>query len=1110
VTRLRLAVQSAAFFWRAHLLLLITAALSAAILTGALLVGDSVRNSLTAMALERLGAMRYAVIGGDRFFRDDLAERLAKQTPDTTAHAPEPLILIQGIATADATNKRAGEVQIVGVREGFWAYGSHGPKMPPKKGEVVLNGALAKRLSVKAGDGLRLRIYKPSQLSHDAPLGSDEDNAILIRVKVSAVIPAKGLGRFGFSANQAAPLNAYLPLEELQAAIAQPHRANILMIASKQAPDLQKAWSLDDAQLKLRTDAKLGFVEVTTPRVFLDDALCKKLLDSEPGATGVTTYFVNALRVNGKETPYSMVAAGTPPLVPAGMKDDEILLNTWAADDLGAKAGDKLEMEYFTVGTRRRLSTNVARFNVRAVVPIEGQFSDRGLMPEFPGIADVDTTHDWDSSIPIDMGKIRKKDDEYWKQYRGTPKAFIALPRGVELWKNRFGSYTGLRFPLKPGADAAAETERLRAKILATISPGDVGLSVSPVRELALRASSQALDFGGLFIGFSFFLIAAALLLLSLVFRFSIDSRASEMGLLLALGFTPKAVQRTLWLEGTLLAAVGSIAGALLGSLYARAMIENLGSRWQDAVGTTALQYRGEPLTLAIGGAIALVVASITVYLSTRGLARASARDLMVGGVGQLGPATFSRLRWGALGAVGLLGAIGLGGAAAAQGATGAVATLYFGAGGMLLLAALALVRFMLGRATTAAAAANAQSAPTLTELGMRAATRRAGRSAATAILLACGTFLVLAVGANRLDASLDAADTSSGTGGFALIARSTIPVFEDLNSPDGRANAGVSSDGLEGVSIHPLRVRGGDEASCLNLNRAQRPRIVGVPKSLVERGGFTFAAQAEGDAGTVKNPWTLLNKTLPDAADGSGPEIPAIGDFQSLTWALGLQVGDTLSVPDEKGKMRTLRIVGAVANSILQGSLLIAEDQFMRLYPTENGYREFLIDAPYARSADVAALLEKSLSDEGFIATPAAQRLAEFNAVQNTYLSTFQALGGLGMLLGSFGLGLVVLRNVLERRGELALMRALGFSRAAIRWLVFSEHAWLLALGLLAGILPALLAIVPASRVTTLPVPWFDLALMVCGIALFGSLSALLAVYVSLRGRLLSALRNE
>ena len=56
-------------------------------------------------------------------------------------------------------------------------------------------------------------------------------------------------------------------------------------------------------------------------------------------------------------------------------------------------------------------------------------------------------------------------------------------------------------------------------------------------------ASEGATDFSGLFIGFSFFLIAAALMLMALLFQFGIEQRAPEIGTLLALGFAPRVAQ---------------------------------------------------------------------------------------------------------------------------------------------------------------------------------------------------------------------------------------------------------------------------------------------------------------------------------------------------------------------------------------------------------------------------------------------------------------------------------------------------------------------------------------------------------------------------------------
>jgi len=141
---------------------------------------------------------------------------------------------------------------------------------------------------------------------------------------------------------------------------------------------------------------------------------------------------------------------------------------------------------------------------------------------------------------------------------------------------------------------------------------------------------------------------------------------------------------------------------------------------------------------------------------------------------------------------------------------------------------------------------------------------------------------------------------------------------------------------------------------------------------------------------------------------------------------------------------------------------------------------------------------------------TATARRLAMFNAVQNTYLGTFQILGGLGLLLGSVGLGVVVLRNVLERRSELAVLMAVGFRARALKWLVLSEHGALLAFGLGLGVVSALVAVLPAVLSPGSEVPYLSLASTLIGVLLSGALWTWLATLAALRGRLLDALRNE
>ena len=339
----------------------------------------------------------------------------------------------------------------------------------------------------------------------------------------------------------------------------------------------------------------------------------------------------------------------------------------------------------------------------------------------------------------------------------------------------------------------------------------------------------------------------------------------------------------------------------------------------------------------------------------------------------------------------------------------------------------------------------------------MRGCARQRKRSLATVALLASGSFLIIAVEANKLDARQEGAARSSGTGGFALIGESAFPVMQDLNTKAGRDFFGLTQASLDKVEFVEMRVRDGDDASCLNLNRAITPRLLGVKPALLDaRHAFTFTALE--DKALAQQPWTALQHRDPAHPD----EIPAVGDEASIQWALGKKIGDTVDFTDEHGNPFKVRIVGAVANSILQGSLMIDEAAFVQRFPGESGYRMFLVDAPSKDRAVVSKILTRMLQDRGLELTPAVDRLNAFNAVQNTYLNTFQMLGALGLLLGSAGLGVVVLRNVLERRGELAVLLAVGFRPRALRRLVLWEHAALQGLGLWLGMFSACLAVLP------------------------------------------------
>ena len=180
--------------------------------------------------------------------------------------------------------------------------------------------------------------------------------------------------------------------------------------------------------------------------------------------------------------------------------------------------------------------------------------------------------------------------------------------------------------------------------------------------------------------------------------------------------------------------------------------------------------------------------------------------------------------------------------------------------------------------------------------------------------------------------------------------------------------------------------------------------------------------------------------------------------------------------------------------------------------FPDEEGYRFFLIDVDGDRQAAdrVAAFLEARLSDVGFDAESAPERLAAYHRVENTYLSTFQALGGLGLLVGTIGLAAIAVRNVLERRRELALLRAIGYSSRDVRVMILAETGLLLLLGLVSGIACAVVAIAPTLLERGGAARGGSLALLLIAVLASGLLSSVAAARAAAKGSLVEALKSE
>lgn len=1064
--------RSLAYYWRTNLAVIGGVGAAVAVLAGALLVGDSVRSSLRDLFLQRIGRTDF-VVSSTGFFLEQL-----------TLGESCPLISLQGVVTHEQSGRRATGVQVYGVDERFWRF--HGVEREGPAGRsIFMSPGLVQELASRAGDSILLRVEKPSAIPLESVHGRKEDVGRTIRFTAREALPSSSLGEFSIRPQQGSVRVVFVPLKRLQADLEQNGKVNTLLVSGAFSPEtLKERFALEDLGIRIRVLPGPRCLSFETGGALISDALSEAAMTTAKAlnmrTSSIFTYLANTIRLGEREIPYSLVTA----------KDGNssgILLNEWAGRDLGAKTGDEVALDYYVWEANGRLVTRTANFRVNGILPLAGDFADRDLAPEYPGITGSESLHDWDPPFPIDLRRIRPRDEEYWKRYRTTPKALIPIEKGQELWGSRFGKLTSIR--IFPRQDTSLEAARdVYAKQLrSTLDPVQAGFSVYAARSQGLGAAGGSTDFGEYFVYFSFFLLVSALLLTGLFFKLGLEQRLGEIGLLQAVGF-PAGRIRTLFLsEGAVLAGIGSILGLAGAVVYASGILLGLRTWWVGAVGTRLLSLHVTPMPLALGALGGVIAALVSIAWTLRGLRQVTPRNLQ----SNVLPTSKGRGA-GVIGGIATLLGVALLLAASLNRVSQTAG--FFGAGSLLLMAALCYQWVWLS--------GNRRSfVDSVAALGFRSARYRPGRSILSIALIASATFLIVAIGAFRQE-ERSSLDPKSGTGGFPLFAESLLPLVHDPNSPAGKDALNLPA--LKEVRFVPFRLRPGDDASCLNLYQPRNPRILAAPPSFLKTGRFSFQDSLAKTDQEKDNPWLLLET---QSSDGW---IPAIADSTSMAYALHRKLGDELIVAGDGGRPIRLRLIGALRDSLFQGELLISERNFLRVFPDQEGFRFFLLDAPREEALRITGVLEEALSDYGFDVIPAGERLAAYHRVENTYLSTFQALGALGLLLGTVGLAAVLLRNILERRRELALLRAVGYRSTHLAWMIVAENTLLLGSGLLTGTVCALLAIAPAFFSRGGPLPVLSLGLLLSAVLLTGLLTSLLATRAAVRSPLLPAFRAE
>lgn len=1031
-----LVIRSFRFYLASNIAAASGIAIATAVICGAIIIGNSLDYSLLKIVDYRLNKTTHTITAGERIFTKKLAYKINDYKTITAA----PILKTDAIVTLqDNAGARLNNVQVFGVDSLFNnLQNCSSINYNIEFGEAVINRNLANRLNLEIGDFILVRFKNIGAIPSNTPFVSEDNQTISRRIKIAKIANEKEGGNFNLQVSQSTPFNIFVNLDWLNRVLDLNNNANIIALDIEKEKNtdeikniLKNNISLEDLNIEIKYNESQNKYLLRSKRVFFDNYLTEIITELIPDAEKHLTYFANSLESAESLTPYSFITATNSNRFQ--LKPNEIIINSWLSNDLNVKVGDSIILKYFKVGLLRELTEEKSSFLVSNIISLDEAVLDKIVMPHLPGLSDAGNCRDWDTGIPIDLKLIRDKDEDYWEKYKGTPKAYISLNTGQNLWENRFGNLTSFII------DGSEYSENhIRELIEEKVNPLLLEFQINEVRKKGIYAAKGGDDFSQLFAGLGMFIIISGLMLSVLLLSMSIKRREKQIELYNQLGFSKKLIQKIIMYEFSLISLFGVIIGMLISLGYSELVLLALNEIWNDIVRTNILTLHYNWLYIFIGSFISFVAGISVAFPAIRNKVKDHKTNQQI-----KAPKKKSRHKAALFLSIILLifSVIAISYLLFTSKDDNVI--FWFITGLSILLAVLLYCYYFVNSVKHG-------SAYTLStvKLSLRNISRNPLRSLSIIVLLSLGSFILVVTASNRNNYIINISDKTGGTGGFSFFAETTVPILLNLNEESTQRKYGINNkiDFVQFLSVYD------DDASCLNLNQVINPRILGVDPHLLENRFSFISTHKDLDK---KNPWLSLNQDFEGI-------IPAIADNTVIRWGMGKSVGDTLSYLNSSGEEVKLLLIGGMANSIFQGNVIISQNNFTKNFPAAGGSNVFLLELLNNNKDESINELEIVFRDYGWNMIATDERLAEFNTVENTYLSIFFLMGALGMLIGTIGLAVVIAKTIIERNQEIALLHSIGIPSKLMNKIFIYEYSVLFFIGMFTGIIAGIIANLP------------------------------------------------
>ncbi|HXQ79063.1 MAG TPA: FtsX-like permease family protein, partial [Thermoplasmata archaeon] len=240
---------------------------------------------------------------------------------------------------------------------------------------------------------------------------------------------------------------------------------------------------------------------------------------------------------------------------------------------------------------------------------------------------------------------------------------------------------------------------------------------------------------------------------------------------------------------------------------------------------------------------------------------------------------------------------------------------------------------------------------------------------------------------------------------------------------------------------------------------------------------GGMSAAQVNAELATAPNVAVVDQSYAPVTSNlgiGSGGAHPKVN------------VGGTILLRNPaNGNSSTVTVIGIMAQSLVGGVFVSPPTAAVLGISQEKVF--FLTLAPGASATRAAQVAKAAFFPYGLVVLNIKDLLATSIASTEGVIGLLQIFVGLGLAVGIAALGIVALRAVVERRREIGMIRANGFTRRMVLKAFFIEYSFVSLVGIAIGTALGLLIVwnvtqgsaAASAGVTVFTVPWVNLAII-------------------------------